>query len=177
MPSQINKLQKKVDLLSCTPVPQEPVLAQEPVSQEETESQDEAEFPSIQAPKLDKRAKGAHERTDAQKAATERLLAGRALYMEKKKLEKQLKAEEEKKELEEKVLSKAISIKKKQLKKSVLDEISDDDTPIEEIKAIVKTKKAAIATAKAKPIPIPKPPPAPAPPTIHIPQKPKYVFV
>jgi len=44
-------------------------------------------------------------------------------------------AEYEKKELEEKVVKKAISIKKKQIKKqAVLDEISDDDTPMEKIK-------------------------------------------
>jgi hypothetical protein len=166
--SQIKRLQKKVDLLSCAKEPEQP---KEPVVLvEDEESQDEEEFPTLQAPKLDKRAKGAHERTEAQKAATERLLAGKALYLEKKKLEKQLKAEEEKKQLEEKILSKAISIKKKQLKKSVLDEISDDDTPMEEIKAIVKTK-------KSKPIPIPKPPPAPPQQMIQIPLKPKYVFV
>jgi hypothetical protein len=169
--SQIKRLQKKVDLLSCVKEqeqPKEPEKSVAPV--EEDESQDEEEFPSLQAPKLDKRAKGMHERTEAQKAATERLLAGKALYLEKKKLEKQLKAEQEKKELEEKILSKAISIKKKQLKKSVLDEISDDDTPMEEIKAIVKTK-------KSKPIPIPKPPPAPPQQIIQTPLKPKYVFV
>jgi len=167
--SQIKRLQKKVDLLSCDVNPA-PFDETPPVTEEETPE----EIEGLQAPKIDKRAKGAHERTDAQKAATERLLAGKALYLEKKKLEKQLKAEEEKKQLEEKVLSKAISIKKKQLKKSVLDEISDDDTPIEEIKAIVKTKKEAV---KSKPIPIPKPPPAPPQQIIQTPLKPKYVFV
>ncbi len=168
--SQIKRLQKKVDLLSCANEPKEPEKPVAPVAPAVEEEESEEEFPTLQAPKLDKRAKGAHERTEAQKAATERLLAGKALYLEKKKLEKQLKAEQEKKELEEKILSKAISIKKKQLKKSVLDEISDDDTPIEEIKAIVKTK-------KSKPIPIPKPPPAPPQQIIQTPLKPKYVFV
>jgi hypothetical protein len=167
--SQIKRLQKKVDLLSCVKEQEQPKEPEKPVEEEESQDEEE-EFPSLQAPKLDKRAKGMHERTEAQKAATERLLAGKALYLEKKKLEKQLKAEQEKKELEEKILSKAISIKKKQLKKSVLDEISDDDTPMEEIKAIVKTK-------KSKPIPNPKPPPAPVQPMIQIPLKPKYVFV
>ena len=52
-------------------------------------------------------------------------------------------AEYEKKELEEKVVKKAISIKKKQIKKqAVLDEISDDDTPMEKIKP------------KPKPVPV-----------------------
>ena len=49
-----------------------------------------------------------------------------------------LKKEEGKKALEEKILKKALSIKKKQINKqydlAVLDQISDDETPIEEIK-------------------------------------------
>lgn len=51
-------------------------------------------------------------------------------------------AEYDKKALEEKVVKKAISIKKKQIKKqSALDEISDDDTPIEKVKEVAKTIK------------------------------------
>ena len=47
--------------------------------------------------------------------------------------------------LEEKVVAKAISIKKKQIKKqSALDEISDDDTPIEVVKAGAKLAKPSI---------------------------------
>jgi hypothetical protein len=50
--------------------------------------------------------------------------------------------EYDRKALEEKVVKKAISIKKKQIKKqSALDEISDDDTPIEKIKEVAKTIK------------------------------------
>jgi len=49
-----------------------------------------------------------------------------------------LKKEQGKKALEEKILQKALSIKKKQINKqydlAVLDQISDDETPIEEIK-------------------------------------------
>jgi hypothetical protein len=59
---------------------------------------------------------------------------------EKEKVISQLlkhKEEEEQEKLERKIVSKAISIKKKQIKKqAVLDEISDDDTPIEKIKKI-----------------------------------------
>ena len=55
----------------------------------------------------------------------------------KNKLEREKKEEEERKILEEKLVKKAISIKKKQIKKqAVLDEISDDETPIEKVKAI-----------------------------------------
>ena len=48
--------------------------------------------------------------------------------------------ENTKKVLEEKILQKAISIKKKQIKKmKVLDDVSDDETPIEEIKQIQRS--------------------------------------
>lgn len=53
------------------------------------------------------------------------------------KLIKEHKEEQERKLIEEKLVKKAISIKKKQIKKqAVLDEISDDDTPIQKIKEI-----------------------------------------
>ena len=43
--------------------------------------------------------------------------------------------------LEDKIVKKAISIKKKQIKKeAVLDEISDDETPIQKIKEIAKKR-------------------------------------
>jgi len=45
--------------------------------------------------------------------------------------------EDGKKEMEEKILKKAISIKKKQIKKAyTIDDISDDETPIEQIRAM-----------------------------------------
>ena len=45
----------------------------------------------------------------------------------------------EKVKLEEKIVKKAVAIKKKQIKKQIaLDDISDDDTSLEEIKKIVK---------------------------------------
>jgi len=70
-----------------------------------------------------------------------------------------LKKEQGKKEFEEKILQKAISIKKKQINKqydlAVLDQISDDETPIEEI--------------KQKHRDITPPPVRPLPPTIQTP--------
>ena len=57
----------------------------------------------------------------------------------KRKEEAERIAEEERKKLEEKIVRKAISIKKKQIKKqSALDEIEDDDTPIQKIKEIAQ---------------------------------------
>ena len=56
-------------------------------------------------------------------------------------------------ELEEKIVKKAVSIKKKQLKEQIaLDAISDDDTPIEELKV---KKRVRIR----EPSPPPPPPP------------------
>ena len=53
-------------------------------------------------------------------------------------------AEEEKKKLEAKIVRKAISIKKKEIKKqSALDEISDDETPIQKIKEVADKPKVA----------------------------------
>jgi hypothetical protein len=58
---------------------------------------------------------------------------------------------DEQKLKEEKIVKKAIAIKKKQIKKNaVLDEISDDDTPLEKIKEVAMA---------AKPVPPPPEPP------------------
>ena len=55
----------------------------------------------------------------------------------KKELESKIQAE--KKAIEEKIVKKALSIKKKEIKKQeILDEISDDETPIEKVKIPVK---------------------------------------
>ena len=55
----------------------------------------------------------------------------------KRELEGKIQAE--KKAIEEKIVKKALSIKKKEIKKQeILDEISDDETPIEQIKVPVK---------------------------------------
>lgn len=57
----------------------------------------------------------------------------------KRKEERIKKEEEEKKIIEEKLVKKAIALKKKQIKKqALLDEISDDDTPIQKVKEIVE---------------------------------------
>lgn len=59
----------------------------------------------------------------------------------KKREEAEKIALEEKKLKEERLIKKAISVKKKQIKKqAMLDEISDDDTPIQKIKEIAESK-------------------------------------
>ncbi len=63
--------------------------------------------------------------------------------LEEKKLE-------QKKALEQKIVKKAISIKKKVIKKQeVLDEISDDETPLEKIK--IPKKKEVIQPTPPQP--------------------------
>jgi len=118
------------------------------------------------------------------KIATEKQLEAMRLGREKRdeqiKLRRQAEEEEkatQKKLLEDKIVKKAISIKKKEIKKStLLDEISDDDTPIEEIKTVMKAKPIPKQVATVAP-PAPKTqPPPPAPKAIEK-QKPTFYFV
>ena len=92
--------------------------------------------------KIDKRFKENHERTEKQQEAWEKALAKRRQNLAEKKSIKEKAHEEMKQVVEQKIVKKAISIKKKEIKKqAVLDEISDDETPIEEIKKIVRAPK------------------------------------
>ena len=116
------------------------------------------ETESLQAEKIDAPPKKKRIATEKQ---LEGMKKGREILQQKhkeKKEKKLLEEEENKKLLESKIINKAISIKKKQIKKQIaLDEISDDDTPIEEIKQKIITK---------KPVDLPQEKP-----------KPKYIFV
>jgi len=68
--------------------------------------------------------------------------------------ERQKVALAEQKILEEKIIKKALSIKKKQIKKqAVLEEFSDDDTPIEIIKELKSKQKVVVETKPVKVIP------------------------
>ena len=107
----------------------------------------------IQAPK----EKPKRTKTDAQMRAFEIARQKKLMNDAIRKEQRAIEREHEKKQIEEKIVKKAISIKKKQIKKElVLDDISDDETPIEVIKQIVKTKKPA-ATTKQLPQEQPKP--------------------
>lgn len=69
----------------------------------------------------------------------ERIRAIRDANRKARAEEKALQEAQQKKEIEDKIVQKAIAIKKKQIiKQKVLEEISDDDTPIEEVKKIIK---------------------------------------
>ena len=85
-------------------------------------------------------------------AVSERL----AMQQRLEDLEKQLKAEKEK-EFEDKLIKKAVSVKKKQIKRNaVLDQISDDDTNIEEIKEIKKRSTVKKPPVQSQPEPEPQ---------------------
>jgi hypothetical protein len=127
------------------------------------------------------------------KKATEKQLEAMRLGREKRdeqiRLRKEAMEQEktiQKKLLEDKIVKKAISIKKKEIKKSLmLDEISDDETPIEEIKSSIKAKPAPAPQQQAKAVqqqvktqtqakaPVQ---PQPAPKAIEI-KKPTFYFV
>jgi hypothetical protein len=134
-----------------------------PLEESDNETEVEEEKESIQAPKkVDKRKKGQHERTVKQKEAFEKV---KAIREEKRKERAELtrkQKEEEKKIIEEKIIKKAISVKKKQIKKqAALDEISDDDTPMEEVKKIMKAKQQLPSRNKPPREPVYVQPPEP----------------
>lgn len=82
--------------------------------------------------------------TEAQKENTRKMIEARRIKNERIREEKARRAEEEKAELENKIVKKAITIKKKQMKKTkAIDDISDDETPVEEVVKTVK-KRAVI---------------------------------
>lgn len=75
------------------------------------------------------------QQTEAQKLNTIKMREKLKEKQYRDKIEKEIRAEMEKKQLEEKVVKKALSIKKRQIKKErILDDIEDDETPIEQIK-------------------------------------------
>jgi hypothetical protein len=108
----------------------------------ESETEEVEEKPdSICAVKIRKPRKPA---TEAQKeVGRKNLERGRQIKAEndkRKREEAERLALERKKEQEEKLIKKAIAVKKKQIKRqAILDEISDDDTPIQKIKEIAST--------------------------------------
>lgn len=130
--------------------------------------EEEEEIPTALCDPPSKPKKKASEK-QLEAMAQGRLKRAELIQMRKKQAE--IDRENEKKALEEKIVQKAISIKKKEIKKSlVLDEISDDETPIEEIKMAVKAKKAVVQQTPTKP------PPQQAPKAIEA-RKPTFLFV
>ena len=100
--------------------------------------------------------KKANNRTEKQIIAFNLVIEKRNENRRQRALAKEKEQDEEKKALEAKIMKKAISIKKKEIKKQlVLDDISDDDEPVENIKKkIVKRderEKKAVVTVPVMP--------------------------
>jgi hypothetical protein len=94
------------------------------------------------AKEVDNRKKGNHERSQAQKDAFAKICAIREENRKSRSNQRILDADADKKIVEEKIVKKAISIKKKSIVKSrIIDEISDDDVDIEEIREILRRKR------------------------------------
>jgi len=93
------------------------------------------------------------ERTAKQLEAFEKARQKMLVNTEQRKAQKALEDVQLKKELEEKIVQKAIAIKKKQIKKkAVLDIVSDDETPIEEVKKLAMKVKPAVMELPPKTI-------------------------
>lgn len=92
---------------------------------------------TITAPK--KRQGNTKPRTEKQMEAFQRAIMVREENRKARDQERKRIEEEQKKILHEKMVKKAISLKKKEIKKqAILDEISDDDTPIEKVKKVAE---------------------------------------
>jgi type II secretory pathway component PulC len=105
------------------------------------------EKPVMEDAVINETPKQKRERSEKQIETTKKMIEKRNANI---LVAKEKKAQEDmirKKEIEEKIVKKAVAIKKREIKqKAILEEISDDDTPIEEIKKIaskVQVKKVA----------------------------------
>lgn len=110
---------------------------------------------TITAPK--KRQGNTKPRTEKQMEAFQRAIMVREENRKAREEERKRIEEEQKKILHEKMVKKAISLKKKEIKKqAILDEISDDDTPIEKVKKVAE-KVASRTEVEQKELPPKKP--------------------
>jgi hypothetical protein len=116
---------------------------------------------ALEAPKVipKKKRVTSEKQLEVLRVTREKLAIKQKEKIVKKKLEQeaieqevQRRLNEYKTGLEDKIVKKAISIKKKQIiKEAVLDEISDEDMPIEAIKQIAKKKKQLVPPVEEKP--------------------------
>lgn len=167
------KMLKQLEILATVPASmKEPI----PLPEEDEPLQASKEIPEAPCA-LPKKEKPKRVLNEAQLEGMKKGREALALKNAEKKAQREAEEAERKRQLEEKVVSKAISIKKKQLKQEIaLDEISDDDTPIEEIKQKVVAKKQAPVKQPVKHFPS-APPPEPIPPPTPVKQKPTFIFM
>lgn len=166
------KMLKQLEILATVPATmKEPI----PNNEDDEPLQASKEIPQVpcELPKKPKRIPN-EAQLEGMKKGRETL----ALRNAEKKAQREAEEAERKRQLEEKVVSKAISIKKKQLKQEIaLDEISDDETPIEEIKQKVVAKKQAVPQVKQSTPRVVAPAPTPPPPPIPVKAKPQFIFM
>lgn len=172
------KMLKQLEILATVPATMKQPI---PLPEEDEPLQASKEIP--QSPcEIPKKEKPKRVLNEAQLEGMKKGRDALALRNAEKRAQREAEEAERKRQLEEKVVSKAISIKKKQLKQEIaLDEISDDETPIEEIKQKVVAKKQTAPTPPAPPTPRAQPQ-APkafvnAVPTIPVKAKPTFIFM
>ena len=135
---ELEKLKNELKLLNEEAAP-EIKEAFESVIREDSDDEVEKPKPTQKQP-----------RTDKQQEQFKKALEAKSLKAKQRKEEKAKQDEADKKALEDKLVKKAIIVKKKQIKKqAVLDEISDEDEPIE--KVIEKKKKGGGGQPPAPP--------------------------
>lgn len=115
------------------------------------------EKPATEDAVINENVKPKRERSEKQIETTKKMIEKRNANI---LVAKEKKAQEDmirKKEIEEKIVKKAVAIKKREIRqKAILDEIEDDNTPIEEIKKIatkiaVKKPVQSVAVEPEKP--------------------------
>ena len=166
------KMLKQLEILATVPpAMKEPI----PLPEDDEPLQASKEIPKAPC-ELPKKEKPKRVLNEAQLEGMKKGRDALALKNAEKKAQREAEEAERKRQLEEKVVSKAISIKKKQLKQEIaLDEISDDDTPIEEIKQKVTAKKQLPPATKQPAKQFPAPDPVPPPPPVKA--KPTFIFM
>ena len=163
------KMLKQLEILATVPK-----TMKEPIPNNEDDEPLQASKEIPQAPcELPKKEKPKRVLNEAQLEGMKKGRETLALRNAEKREQRLQEEAERKRQLEEKVVSKAISIKKKQLKQEIaLDEISDDETPIEEIKQKVIAKKQTAPSTPRVQTPAPT---APPPPPMKA--KPTFIFM
>jgi len=111
------------------------VLESGVLTNQEEKQQEELLAPKVKKPRTEKQIEATKKMNEVRK---QKALAKRDLQAKQdEELKKQM--EEKADEIKDKIIKKAIAIKKRQIKKeAVLDEIEDDETPIEKINEIIK---------------------------------------
>lgn len=111
------------------------VLESSVLTNQEEKQQEELLAPKVKKPRTDKQIEATKKMNEARKQKALEKKDLQAKQDEELKKEMEGKAEE----IKDKIIKKAIAIKKRQIKKeAVLDEIEDDETPIEKINEIMK---------------------------------------